>query len=95
MENSKIKRNIKPFDGEKYNVWKFRVRSLLAELDVLKVIDEPVQTEMTDVWKKAEKVAKSVLVEYLSYSFLGFVKTERLVQQEEFRKYKVLSLWQK
>ena len=80
MENSKIKRNIKPFHGEKYNVWKFRVRSLLAELDVLKVIDEPVQTEMTDVWKKAEKVAKSVLVEYLSYSFLGFVKTERLVQ---------------
>ena len=76
MENSKIKRNIKPFDGEKYNVWKFRVRSLLTELDVLKVIDEPVPTEMTDVWKKAEKVAKSVLVEYLSDSFLGFVKTD-------------------
>lgn len=40
MENSKIKRNIKPFNGEKYSVWKFRIRALLSEMDVIKVIDE-------------------------------------------------------
>jgi len=34
------KRNIRPFDGEKYSIWKFRIRALLNEIDVLKVIDQ-------------------------------------------------------
>ena len=81
MESSKVKRNIKPFDGEKYSVWKFRMRSLLNELDVIKVIDEEVPERMTDECIKAEKLAKSVIVEYLSDSFLGFEKTDNTAKQ--------------
>jgi len=53
----KGKRNIKPFDGEKYSVWKFRIRALLAELEVLKVIDGQVPAIPNEVWKKAERCA--------------------------------------
>lgn len=76
MESAKIKRNIKPFNGEKYSVWKFRIRSLLTELDVIKVIDQTIPEKLTDEWNKAERIAKSVIVEYLRDSFLGFVKTD-------------------
>ena len=76
MENLKVKRNIKAFDGERYSVWKFRLRALLSELDVLKVLDDEKLDKKSDEWKKADKVAKSVIIEYLSDSFLGFVKVE-------------------
>lgn len=74
MDNLKVKRNIKPFDGEKYSVWKFRVRALLTELDVIKVIDDEVPENNLQEWNKAERLARSVIVEYLSDSFLGFAK---------------------
>lgn len=76
METLKAKRNIHIFYGEKYSVWKFRIRSLLTELDVIKVIDETIPAELTDEWNKAERIAKSVIVEYLSDSFLGFATSE-------------------
>lgn len=50
----KGKRNIKPFDGEKYSIWKFRMRALLEEHDLLKVIDET-HEKVTDEIKKAER----------------------------------------
>lgn len=75
MENLKTKRNIKPFDGEKYSVWKFRIRSLLIEMDVIKVIDED-PTIRGNLWEKNNRIAKSVIVEYLSDSYLGFAKED-------------------
>ena len=57
------------------------MRSLLNELDVLKVIDEQVPARMTGEWIKADKLAKSVIVDYLSDSFLGFAKTYDTAKQ--------------
>lgn len=69
----KLKRNIKPFDGEKYSVWKFRIRALLSEMNVLKVIEsDPIIRDST--WDKSNRIAKSIIVEYLSDSYLGFAK---------------------
>lgn len=31
MENLKLKRNIIAFNGERYSVWKLRIRALLTE----------------------------------------------------------------
>ena len=42
MEHSKLRKNIKPFDGYRYSVWKLRIRNLSNELGVLKVIDNSV-----------------------------------------------------
>lgn len=80
MENSKSKRNIKPFDGEKYSVWKFRIRALLSELDVIKVIDDdPIIRCST--WEKNNRIAKSVIIEYLSDSYLGFAKEDATAKE--------------
>ena len=76
MDNKVFKRNIQPFNGEKYNVWKFWLCTLLAELEVLSVIDEPVPTALTPEWSKKDLIAKSAIVEYLLLSepFLGFAE---------------------
>ncbi|CAH2090566.1 unnamed protein product [Euphydryas editha] len=81
MENLKSKRNIALFNGEKYSVWKFRVRALLNEMDILNVIDEePPNTPCQD-WEKNNRIAKGIIVEYLSDSFLGFAKEENSARQ--------------
>ncbi|CAD7093709.1 unnamed protein product [Hermetia illucens] len=81
MDRVSAKRNIKPFDGEKYSVWKFRIRALLTELNVVQVVDSEVPDEITEEWKIAERTAKSVIVEYLSDSFLSFVKEENTTKE--------------
>lgn len=73
MESAKSKRNIRPFDGEKYSVWKFRIRALLSEMDVIKVIDDDPLIRCSQ-WEKNNRAAKSVIVEYLTDSYLGFAK---------------------
>lgn len=80
MDQIKAKRNIKQFDGEKYSVWKFRMRALLSEMDVLKAIDEAPNVEDSD-WKKNNRIAKGVIVEYLADSFLGFAKENDTARQ--------------
>lgn len=80
MENLKNKRNIKPFSGEKYSVWKFRIRALLSEMDVIKVIDEDPIIRCTE-WEKNNRIAKNVIIEYLSDSFLGFAKEQTTAKE--------------
>lgn len=73
MESSQ-KRNIKPFNGEKYAIWKFRVKSLLSELGVLSVIEEEIPTEPNQTWLKRNCVARNTIIEYISDSLLHFAK---------------------
>lgn len=75
------KRNIKPFYGKKYSIWKFRVRALLESGRYLSVIDKE-QTKESEEVKRAERNAKSLVIEYLSDSFLVFAnngKTAKLI----------------
>ncbi|KAK2577726.1 hypothetical protein KPH14_012818, partial [Odynerus spinipes] len=81
MEKVGVKRNIKPFDGEKYSVWKFRITALLAELGVANVINNNAPSPVTDEWNKAERIAKSVIIEYLADSFLDFAKTDKSAKE--------------
>ena len=61
-ETKKTKRNIKPFNGEKYSIWKFRIRALIAEEDALQVLDKDRPETVTDEWKKQEKIAKGIII---------------------------------
>lgn len=51
----KTKRNIKSFDGEKYSIWKYRIRSLIAEEDALKVLDQKAPTD-DKLFRQLEKM---------------------------------------
>jgi hypothetical protein len=46
------KRNIQPFQGERYATWKFRISALLEELDVAVVVAQEVPAVPTEEWKK-------------------------------------------
>lgn len=53
--DTRHKRNIKPFNGEKYAIWKFRVKALLGELEVVNVVDGEIPAEPTAAWLKKER----------------------------------------
>jgi len=61
-------------------VWKFRIRALFAKLGVLKVVDQNISDEVDDSWKKAERCAKSTLIECLSDSFQNFATSDKARQ---------------
>lgn len=73
--DSRSKRNIQPFNGERYSTWKFRIKSLLEELQVSSVIDDPVPEKPDAEWLKKNQIAKGTLIEYLGDAFLNFAKS--------------------
>lgn len=75
------KRNITPFNGEKYNVWKFRIMALLKDLRAKKVVTEDPPSPMTVSWENAEATAKNAIIEYLSDSYIDFAKDEFTTKQ--------------
>ena len=81
------KRNIKPFNGERYAIWKFRVKALLSELGVLKVINEDVQENPSDEWQKQNLTAKNTIIEYLSDAFLNFANNQT-IREKHLRKFR-------
>lgn len=74
------KRNIKPFDGEKYSVWKLRLRNLFNELNVLDVIDGITLNKLNAEWQNKERLAKNTIIEYLSDSLLGLTSQDSSVR---------------
>ena len=78
MDNKKTKRNIKPFNGDHYSIWKFRIRALIAEEDALRVLDEnpPEDIDNWMIWRKMERAAKSCIIEHLSDIMIGIVTEE-------------------
>ena len=71
-----FKRNITRFNGQHYNVWKFRICALLTELNVTKVLRERVPAVTDRKWQKAERLAKGTIIQYLSDYFISFAGTD-------------------
>lgn len=84
--SAKNRRNIKPFNGERYGIWKFRIRALLAEEEVLRVVDDEVPLRPNAEWNKMERTATSIIVENLSDTMLGIVTGEELTAREILQK---------
>ncbi|CAH2109312.1 unnamed protein product [Euphydryas editha] len=71
---SRSKRNIQQFNGDRYSTWKFRIRSLLEELQLLTVIDEEPPPRPDNEWIKKNILAKGTIVDYLGDTFLSFAR---------------------
>lgn len=82
MDLAKVtKRNIQPFQGERYGVWKFRINALLAEQEVLYVVENELPAAPSEEWKKHNLIARSTIIDYLGDSFLGFAKEQQFAKQ--------------
>uniref|UniRef100_A0A6V7JQH5 Retrovirus-related Pol polyprotein from transposon TNT 1-94-like beta-barrel domain-containing protein n=1 Tax=Bracon brevicornis TaxID=1563983 RepID=A0A6V7JQH5_9HYME len=83
-EPKKSKRNIKPFNGDKYSIWKFRVRARVAEDSSLNVLDEESPNDRDEDWNACERIAKGIIIEHLDDSMIGFA-TEHNTAREIFK----------
>lgn len=72
--DQRSKRNIQPFNGDRYSTWKFRIKSLLAELQVYSVIEDPRPEDPDAVWTRKNLIAKGTIIEYLGDAFLNFAQ---------------------
>lgn len=72
---------VKPFDGNSYSNWDFRIKLLLEQHDVLGVLTEqqPAATRMCELekWKKSDVKARAIIIQCLSDSILESVKTKK------------------
>lgn len=83
MEEIKyFKKNIKPFEGEKYGIWKFRILELLSEQNVIDVIVKEPPKDITEDWNNKERKARGLIVDYLGDSLLDYVKNPKTTAKE-------------
>ena len=54
--------------------------ALLTELNVIKVLREPVPAEPDRKWQRAERIAKGTIIEYLFDSFISFASSDSTVK---------------
>lgn len=71
------KRNIQPFNGEKYALWKFRITAVLREMNVLHILENPVPTEPTEQWTRDDSIVCGIIFEYLSDTLLNSIKDQQ------------------
>lgn len=65
------KRNIKPFNGDNYLVWKCRLRAIVEQEGALTVLDAEPPEILTDQWTNWERFAKGQIIENIEDSMLG------------------------
>lgn len=77
IENSKkARRNIIPFNGSNYSIWKFRIKTLIAEEGASPVLAESPPDELPANWQQMQLTAKSCIIEYLSDVMIGMITEE-------------------
>lgn len=76
-----LKYNMKPFNGDNYLVWKYRLRAIIEQKDALAVLDEEQAEDITDQWRKWERFAKGKIIQHLDKPLLGEIPENATVRQ--------------
>lgn len=71
------KYNIAPFAGENYNVWAFRLRSILKEHDVESAIDVENYVTQAESNKKNDAKAQALIIATVADSHLEYLKDKK------------------
>ena len=68
-------RNIRPFDGQDYESWSFRVKMLLKREKVLKIVTEqiPLARNRTQQWEDENGVAMEIITSNVSDKYLNII----------------------
>uniref|UniRef100_A0A8D8X811 Copia protein n=1 Tax=Cacopsylla melanoneura TaxID=428564 RepID=A0A8D8X811_9HEMI len=72
--NSVVRNGIKPFCGQAYSDWEFRITLLLEENDCMEALEKGETESNTKNYKKKCSKAKSLIVQNISDSYLEYVK---------------------
>lgn len=75
--------NVKPFDGNGYSNWEFRIKLLLEQANVLEVLSSNPPEEPTELatFNKSDIKARNIIVQCLSDNVLEMVKTKTSARQ--------------
>lgn len=75
--------NVKPFDGNGYSNWEFRVKLCLEQHGVLEVIETEPPQDPADLasFKKNDVKARNIIVQFLADNVLEMVKSKRTAKE--------------
>lgn len=67
---------VKPFDGNGFGNWQFRIQLLLEQNDVLQVLTEvaPTESNQLDTWKKKDLKARNIIVQCISDGIIEMIR---------------------